>query len=362
MIWVKQPLNALLSTYNFPEMSAFSPAVLGRLLAITVPAATVRRPCGAPGFHWLSPPAHRIHRLHSSKRTEATTITRYSYAPHALPAPVARASQTEPRFDRPHHCPACGQACYRPSVLHRHLQRCCPDLFREILTPPLSGDQLVTDRWLGAARSAEELQRQRALELTFKQRDASNTPVRRSADQVAEILGVGVDRAERLVKAAMRAVPMPADPDPVDVIFEDDDVVAVNKPAGIITAPKHRYVGGSMFNRVIHYLGGVEPAVVHRLDMNTTGVLLFAKSRDVVPALHKQFREKAARKEYLALVSGVPLWTELEVDAAIGKHKDIECVFLVMHRRSLLFELEVWSLILFLVHFGWMQGGSATLS
>jgi 23S rRNA pseudouridine1911/1915/1917 synthase len=116
---------------------------------------------------------------------------------------------------------------------------------------------------------------------------------------------------------------MPADPDPVDVVFEDDDVIAVNKPAGVITAPKHRYIGGSMFNRVIHVLG-VEPAVVHRLDMNTTGVLLFAKSRDVVSELHRQFREKSVRKEYLAVVHGVPLWTETEVDAPIGRHNDIE--------------------------------------
>jgi len=187
----------------------------------------------------------------------------------------------------------------------------------------LSDDAALTDRWLAAAQSAEEALRQRALDLTFRQRDASNNPLRRSPDQIAASLGVDGDRAARLVKAAMRAVPMPADPDPVDVVFEDDDVIAVNKPAGVITAPKHRYIGGSMFNRVIHVLG-VEPAVVHRLDMNTTGVLLFAKSRDVVSELHRQFREKSVRKEYLAVVHGVPLWTETEVDAPIGRHNDIE--------------------------------------
>lgn len=58
-------------------------------------------------------------------------------------------------------------------------------------------------------------------------------------------------RAQRLLQFAMRAVPLAADPHPVEVIYEDEDLVAVNKPPGVITAPKHRYTGGSIVNRII---------------------------------------------------------------------------------------------------------------
>lgn len=87
----------------------------------------------------------------------------------------------------------------------------------------------------------------------------------------------------------MRAVPLPGDPIPVDVLYEDEHLLAVNKPAGLITAPKHRFQGGSLVNRIIGTCG-FTPLVVHRLDMNTTGVVLFAKTRVAVAALHAQFR------------------------------------------------------------------------
>jgi len=115
----------------------------------------------------------------------------------------------------------------------------------------------------------------------------------------------------------MRAVPLAADQDPIDVLYEDDDLLAVNKPPGVISAPKHRYTGGSMVNRVIG-ARGVEPHVIHRLDMNTSGVLLFAKSKEAVRVLHAQFRARKVKKRYLALVAGVPGWTTREVDGAIG--------------------------------------------
>lgn len=77
--------------------------------------------------------------------------------------------------------------------------------------------------------------------------------------------------------------------DPVEVVFEDEDMVVVNKVPFVISAPKHRYVGGTMVNKVIGYLKK-EPFILHRLDMNTTGVLMMAKSSVIAGAVHKQFR------------------------------------------------------------------------
>jgi 23S rRNA pseudouridine1911/1915/1917 synthase len=163
------------------------------------------------------------------------------------------------------------------------------------------------------------------LEIAFRQFDLEGNRLRQGPPEISTRLSISLPRADRLLKAAMRAVPLPADHDPIDVVFEDDDFIALNKPYGVITAPKHRYVGGSMVNRVIGNRAGLEPAVLHRLDMNTTGVVLFAKTRDIVPAVHLQFREKTARKEYLALVAGVPQWESCIVDAPIG-HSPVEKV------------------------------------
>lgn len=226
------------------------------------------------------------------------------------------------RFETPQSCPACQQKCYRLAVYVRHLQRCCPDLVRNVMSSnlaTLSPSEMTM--WTALASEQEASLRQRALDIAFRQRDqCSGVPLRQGPKEIASHLELSIPRAERLLKAAMRSIPMPSDPEPVDVIYEDDDLIAVNKPSGIISAPKHRYVGGSMFNRLKYYLDGLEPAVLHRLDMNTTGVLLFAKSRDVVPALHAQFREKQVKKRYLALVHGIPPTDHVfSVDAPIGQ-------------------------------------------
>lgn len=91
------------------------------------------------------------------------------------------------------------------------------------------------------------------------------------------------------MRRALKRVPLVADSDPVDVVYEDGDLVVVNKVPFVITAPKHRYAGGTMVNRVIGHLGR-EPFVLHRLDMNTTGVLMMAKSSKIAAEVHKQFR------------------------------------------------------------------------
>ena len=146
----------------------------------------------------------------------------------------------------------------------------------ERLSSGYSGD---LETWIAIAREREEALRKKALEVAFRQVDDEGNPLRQGPQEIAEALDLPVQRAERLLRFAMRTVPMPADDDPVDVLFEDEAIIAVDKPAGVITAPKHRYMGGSMVNRLKGWMNGVEPAVIHRLDMNTTGVVIFAKDR-----------------------------------------------------------------------------------
>lgn len=79
-----------------------------------------------------------------------------------------------------------------------------------------------------------------------------------------------------------------------------------------------------MVNRVIHYLGR-DPHTLHRLDMNTSGVVLLAKHPSVVPHIHKQFREKTVTKLYLAVALGIPQQPSFTVDAPLGPDEREKC-------------------------------------
>ena len=71
---------------------------------------------------------------------------------------------------------------------------------------------------------------------------------------------------------------------------------------------------------------GRPPYPLHRLDMNTSGVVLFGKQPDVVAAMHDQFRDQAVSKQYLALCMGMPRQQEFSVDVGIGQHASLKWV------------------------------------
>lgn len=115
---------------------------------------------------------------------------------------------------------------------------------------------------------------------------------------------------------------------PLEVLFEDEHLVALNKAAGMIVHPG----AGTKNDTVVHALlahcegelsgvGGVErPGIVHRLDKETSGVLLVAKSDAAHRALAEQFAGRHLKKEYLALVSGVPGLMSGIIERAISRH------------------------------------------
>ena len=119
-----------------------------------------------------------------------------------------------------------------------------------------------------------------------------------------------------MIKMASKEIPLARDHDPIDVLFEDDWIIAVQKPPHIITAPKHRFLGGTLFSRVFGYLGK-EPFGVHRLDMNTSGVVVFAKDAVSAEAVNAQFRSKTVRKAYLAICLGIPTESEFVIETHI---------------------------------------------
>jgi 23S rRNA pseudouridine1911/1915/1917 synthase len=112
----------------------------------------------------------------------------------------------------------------------------------------------------------------------------------------------------------------------LDVLYEDEHVVAINKPAGMVVHPAVGNRKGTLVNAILHAFPGAawpgareRAGIVHRLDRDTSGVILVALSVAALEGIAKQFRERTIEKEYLALVRG-KVATAGAIDAAIGRH------------------------------------------
>ena len=113
---------------------------------------------------------------------------------------------------------------------------------------------------------------------------------------------------------------------PLDILFENDDLIVVNKPAGMVVHPAAGHSSGTLVNAVLGYdpelegIGGEErPGVVHRLDKETSGLILLAKNERAHRWLQDQFRLRKVEKTYLALVDGKPPTPSGRVEAYIGR-------------------------------------------
>src|SRR5688572_20329082 len=115
---------------------------------------------------------------------------------------------------------------------------------------------------------------------------------------------------------------------PLDVLFEDKHMLAVNKAAGMIVHPGAATGEDTLVHALLSHcadtlsgIGGVErPGIVHRLDKETTGVIVVAKTDKAHRALADQFATRALKKEYLAIVAGVPQLLSGTIDRAISRH------------------------------------------
>ena len=113
---------------------------------------------------------------------------------------------------------------------------------------------------------------------------------------------------------------------PLEILFENKDVLVVNKPAGMVVHPAAGHATGTLVHAVLGYapeiegIGGQErPGVVHRLDKDTSGLILLAKNDRAHRWLQEQFRDRKVKKTYLALVDGRPPTPNGRVQAPIGR-------------------------------------------
>lgn len=127
------------------------------------------------------------------------------------------------------------------------------------------------------------------------------------------------------------AIPDTADVDiepenlPLDVIYDDDDVVVINKPAGFVVHPAPGHPRGTVVNALLYHYPGISvgglnrPGIVHRLDKDTSGVMIIAKSDRAHSTLIQQWQNREVGKHYTALVTGVVDEDEATIDAPIGR-------------------------------------------
>ncbi|MCR9164700.1 MAG: RluA family pseudouridine synthase [Nannocystaceae bacterium] len=124
--------------------------------------------------------------------------------------------------------------------------------------------------------------------------------------------------------APLSAVPEPV---PLSILHEDDDVLVVDKPAGVVVHPSAGHPGGTLVNGVLHHLGvgsdglpvlpgndATRPGVVHRLDRDTSGAMVFTKTPAAAASLAAQFQAHSIERRYVGILSGVPRFEARTVD------------------------------------------------
>lgn len=114
---------------------------------------------------------------------------------------------------------------------------------------------------------------------------------------------------------------------PLDILYEDQDLIVVNKPAGMVVHPAAGHGHGTLVNALLHHctdlagIGGeLRPGIVHRIDKDTSGLLVVAKNDSSHQHLATQFKQHTIERRYLALIHGILRPATGTVDHAIGRH------------------------------------------
>jgi 23S rRNA pseudouridine1911/1915/1917 synthase len=120
----------------------------------------------------------------------------------------------------------------------------------------------------------------------------------------------------------------------LDIVFEDRDLIVVNKPAGMLAHPSHRENSGTLLNALSYHLNNsafrtphsalIRPGLIHRLDKQTSGLMVIAKNARAHRILSGHFMKRRVEKRYLALVEGVVETDEGTIEAPIGRYDELK--------------------------------------
>jgi 23S rRNA pseudouridine1911/1915/1917 synthase len=116
---------------------------------------------------------------------------------------------------------------------------------------------------------------------------------------------------------------------PLTIIYEDDDIVVIDKPAGLVVHPAAGHDGGTLVNALLGHVpdlegigGEIRPGIVHRLDKDTSGLIVVAKNDRALQFLQQQFKSRTVKKTYIALVEGIVEPRAGIIDAPVGRSKN----------------------------------------
>ena len=174
------------------------------------------------------------------------------------------------------------------------------------------------DLFLASAMGVSRGEAQRLLE-------AGAAQVNGAAAKASVRLKAG-DRVEAQRPAPAQTETLPEEI-PLEVVFEDADLLVINKPRGMVAHPAPGHESGTLVNAVLSYaedlsgIGGeLRPGIVHRLDKDTSGLLVVAKNDRAHLSLQAQIQAKTAQRIYLAILWGTPRFERALIEAPIGRH------------------------------------------
>jgi 23S rRNA pseudouridine1911/1915/1917 synthase len=138
-------------------------------------------------------------------------------------------------------------------------------------------------------------------------------------------------RGDRIEAQAPASTPAPTtarpEPIPLQILFEDEHLLCLDKPPGLVVHPAAGHWGGTLVNAILHHCAAVSgggnplrPGIVHRLDKDTSGCILVAKTDTAHAQLARQFADRTTEKIYLAVVRGRPRVTAGVITSAIARH------------------------------------------
>ena len=176
------------------------------------------------------------------------------------------------------------------------------------------------DAWLAAASGLSRSRVQRLLSGGCVAPADPSAPLRASAAVAA-----GERYGLRLPPPA--SIALEAQAIPLDIVFEDEAILVVDKPASLVVHPAAGHPDGTLVNAILHHCPGVldiggeeRPGIVHRLDRDTSGLLVVAKTASAMASLSAAFQAHAVTKTYLAVLSGVPEPPSGSLEGNIGRH------------------------------------------
>ena len=137
--------------------------------------------------------------------------------------------------------------------------------------------------------------------------------------------GRALEEGDAIEYAVEERRPLTAEPEdiPLAIVYEDDDLMVVDKPAGMVTHPAHGSTSGTRVNALLAHVNlpgdSLRPGLVHRLDRDTSGLLVVAKTDEALSKLGIAMKARRIKREYLGLVHGVPEHARGTIEGAIGR-------------------------------------------